>query len=111
MVQLAPAATLVPQLLAKTNEDASAPVNAMLLMDKAEVPLLVSVTVCELLVEPMYTEPNERLVADSETVCESMPVPLKEMDCFAPVAFKALSVRTRLSLSAPEWAGLKSTGR
>jgi len=44
MEQLAPAARLVPQVLAKTKEDALAPVTAMLVMVNAAVPVLVMVT-------------------------------------------------------------------
>ena len=51
MVQLAPPATLVPQLFANTNEEASVPVTAMLVMSKGAVPVLVSVTDCDALVD------------------------------------------------------------
>lgn len=44
MVQLPPAATLVPQVLAITNEDASAPVTAMLEMASGKALVLVKVT-------------------------------------------------------------------
>jgi len=67
MEQLAPAARLVPQLLANTNEEALAPVSAMLVIDRAALPVLVMVTDCELLVEPTATEPKLRLVADKVT--------------------------------------------
>ena len=49
MVQLAPAARLVPQLFANTKEDASAPVRAMLEMAIVAPLVLVKVTYCELL--------------------------------------------------------------
>jgi len=49
MVQLAPTATLVPQLLANTNEDAFVPVTAMLLTVNVAVPVLVRVTDCDAL--------------------------------------------------------------
>lgn len=41
MVQTTPTARLVPQLLAKTNDDAAVPVTAMLLIDNVAVPVLV----------------------------------------------------------------------
>lgn len=52
MVQLAPAARLVPHALAKTNEEASAPVTVMLVIVKAAVPVLVMVIDCEALEVP-----------------------------------------------------------
>ena len=56
IVQLAPAATLDPQLFAKTNEEAFAPVTAMLVIDKAAVPVLVIVTDWEPLDVPTVVE-------------------------------------------------------
>lgn len=50
--QLVPIDRLVPQLSANTNEDASAPVTAMLAMDTAVVPVLVMVTDCDSLARP-----------------------------------------------------------
>ena len=67
MVQFAPPATLVPQLFENTNEEASAPVTAMLVMARGPVPVLVSVTDCDALVAPGSTVPNERLVAERVT--------------------------------------------
>ena len=52
MVQRAPAARLVPHALAKTNEEASAPVTVMLVIVKAAVPVLVMVIDCEALEVP-----------------------------------------------------------
>jgi len=103
IVQLAPTATLVPQLLAKTNDDALAPVTAMLVTDNAAVPELVSVTDWEPLDEPTFTEPKERLVADSVTG-GSTPVPLNEILCGEPAA---LSVIVIAAASGPPAAGAK----
>src|SRR5437660_7674536 len=60
MVQLAPAATLLPQLLAW----AKSPLAAMLAMFNTAVPLLVSVDVWDGLVVPMSRLPKIRLVLD-----------------------------------------------
>jgi hypothetical protein len=68
MEQFAPAATLVPQLFANPNEEASAPVTAMLVIARGAVPVLVSVTDCDALVAPNLTEPNERPVAERDIV-------------------------------------------
>jgi len=77
MVQFAPDATLVPQLLANTNEEAPAPVTVMLVMARGPVPVFVSVTDCDALVAPGLTEPKERLVAERVTVGTS-PCPVPE---------------------------------
>ena len=80
MVQLAPAATLDPQLLAKTNEEASAPVNTMLLMGNADPLVFFIVTVCELLVKPTVVGGKETLVADRDTATGTKPVPFNAID-------------------------------
>ena len=92
MVQFAPAARLVPQLFANANEEAFVPVTAMLEMVKTPVPVLVKVTVCEALLEPSFTEPNGRLVADSFTTGRlvPVPVPVREIDCGEPLALSAI---------------------
>src|SRR5580698_10652428 len=98
MVQFAPPTTLVPQLFANTNEEASVPVTAMLVMVRGAVPVLVSVTDCDALVAPAFTEPNERLLADSDTTAGVRPVPLREIDCGE---FAALSVILMAAVIAP----------
>jgi hypothetical protein len=103
MVQFAPTARLVPQLLAKTNEDALTPVTAMLVKDKAAVPVLVMVTDCELLAEPTAVAGKVRLVAESVTG-SSTPVPLNVMDCGE---LAALSVMVMDAVSAPPAVGAK----
>ena len=102
--QFAPAARLVPQLFANTNEEASVPVKTMLVMASVEVPVLVRITVCEALVVPTSCVPNTRLVADNDTVVELTPVPLREMLCGEPVA---LSVMVMAAVRAPAAAGAK----
>jgi len=102
-VQFAPTARLVPQLFAKTKEDALAPVTAILVIDKAAVPVLVSVTVCDALVSPTVIEPNARLVGDKVTG-GATPVPLNAMVC-GEVA--ALSVIVMAAVNAPVLAGAK----
>ena len=52
MVQVAPTATLVPQVVANTNDEALVPVTTMLLMDRAALPTLVRVTVFDALAVP-----------------------------------------------------------
>lgn len=81
MMQFDPTGKVVPQLFANTNEDASAPVTVMLVIDKAEVPVLVIVTDCDALEEPTVVAGNERLVAESVTgPAGAKPVPLNGID-------------------------------
>lgn len=61
MLQLAPAARLVPQVFANTKDEASAPVTAMLVIVTAELPVLVAVTDCDVLADPTFSDPNAKL--------------------------------------------------
>ena len=104
MVQLAPAATPAPQLFANANEEALVPDTAMLAMDRAAVPVLVSVTDCEALVDPTSWLGKDKLLAERDTVVGVKPVPLKEIDCGE---LAALSVMVTAAVSAPDAAGVK----
>lgn len=55
MVQPAPGARVVPQLLLKTKEEASVPVTAMLLIVRGSTPVLVKVALCGVLATPTST--------------------------------------------------------
>jgi hypothetical protein len=68
MEQLAPAARIDPQLLAKMNEPALAPLTLMLGMDSADAPVFVKVTPCDWLANPTSQVPNDKLEDDSDTV-------------------------------------------
>jgi hypothetical protein len=103
MVQLAPAARLVPQLFANTNEEALAPVTAMLVMERAVVALLVMVRDCEPLDEPTVVEANDRLVADKVTGA-AKPAPVSAMLCGE---LPALSVMVMPAVSVPATVGAK----
>lgn len=73
IVQLAPAATLVPQVLVS----AKSPDAEIDVMASAAVPELVSVTVSGVLVEPFVCEAKIRLVGESVAVgVAANPVPL-----------------------------------
>ena len=52
MLQLDPAARLEPQLFANTNEDASAPLTWMPVIDSVPLPVFVKVTDCDALAVP-----------------------------------------------------------
>ena len=68
MVQLAPAARLVPQLLAITKEEASTPDTEMLVMDRAAPPVFVSVIDCDPEDDPTVTFPKAMALAESEAM-------------------------------------------
>jgi len=104
-VQLAPTASPVPQLFANTNEDASAPVTAMLLIVSAAVPLFVTVTDCDPLEEPTASVPYDRLLAESVTgAVGAVPVPLNAIVCGDVTA---LSVTVIAAVNAPGFIGSK----
>ena len=101
---MAPAARLLPQEFANTNEDASAPVTAMLAIDSGAPPVLVNVTDCDGLAVSTTWFPNERLADVSDNAGAVTPVPLSEMLCGDPVA---LSVMVTAAESGPVVAGVK----
>jgi hypothetical protein len=104
-VQFAPAARLVPQLFAKSKDEASAPVNVILAIDTVVVPVLVKVTYCDALVAPTVVAGNVRLVAVRVTgSAGATPVPLNAMLCGELLA---LSVRVTAAVNAPVAVGAK----
>ena len=114
MVQFAPTARLVPQVLAKTNWFALVPVIAMLLIVNNALPELVMVTDCEALEAPTVVEPNAMLVAERVTgdavvtVTETMLdveegyVPLPENVAVIEFAPDASAVPATESVQLPE---------
>ena len=103
IVQLAPAARLAPQLLAKTNDDASAPVTVILLMVSVVPPTLVIVTDCEPLAVPTVVGASDKLVAE-KVIAGVTPVPLNAIVC-GEVA--SLSVMVILAPIGPVPVGAK----
>src|SRR5271157_1905606 len=98
-VQLAPAATEVPQVLVCAKSPALAPVSAMLERLKAAAPPLVRVAVSVPLLVFTAWLPNERLLGDKLTVAE-VPVPLRLRDCGLPLALSVkLTEADRLALA------------
>ena len=78
MVQLAPAATVEPQLLVW----AKSPLLVMLVMLRVRKPVFVSVTVCAALVDLTSCVPKARLVADRVTAGPvPTPTPVRERVC------------------------------
>src|SRR2546426_3829375 len=102
MVQLAPAATLLPQLLAW----AKSPLAAMLAMFNTAVPLLVSVDVWDGLVVPMSRLPKIRLVLDKVMTGARIPTPVRDTTWGLP---GALSVTAIDPSREPTAVGVKAT--
>jgi hypothetical protein len=103
IVQLAPAARLVPQLFANKNEDAPVPVTLMLVIDIVELALLVKAILCDPLVVPTQWLSNDKLVADGDGGGRR-PVPLSEILCGEP---PALSVMVIAAVSVAATSGAK----
>ena len=101
--QFAPAARVVPQLLANTNSVAFVPETAMLVNVKVAVPVLVSVTESDALVNPTVVAANDNLVADRVTG-GSTPIPL---NAIVSGELSALLVMLIEAVSAPPPVGAK----
>lgn len=88
IVQLAPAATLEPQVFVS----AKSPDAVTDVMDRAAVPELVRVTACAALVVPSVREAKVRLVGESTTAgaVTPAPVPLKLAVCGEPLALSEI---------------------
>ena len=89
MVQFAPAARLVPQLFANTNEEALVPVTAMLEIERVALPEFTKVTNFDAVAVPTGDEPKDRLVVERVTA-GPRPVPVRAMVCGDPVALSMI---------------------
>jgi len=106
-VQLAPAATLVPQLLVWAKSPEFVPATAIPVMLKAALPVLWIVTGCGGLVTPTGSFPSARLVGEAlKAGLVLVPVPERITLCGLPVA---LSVKVTAAARAPVVVGLKVT--
>jgi len=106
-VQLAPAASDVPQVLNESTKlVAFGPVKLKDFADIATEPVLVSVRVCAAEVVPTLVVANVKLTGDSDTVGCLAPVPFRAMVCGES---EELSVAMRLAVCVPVVAGLNAT--
>jgi hypothetical protein len=103
IVQLPPAATLVPHVFVWLKSAALVPVIAMLLIDKAPEPAFDSVIVRAELVVLTFWFPNARLEGLSETCATPTPVPLRAAAWGEPAA---LSVTVSDAERAPAACGV-----
>jgi hypothetical protein len=107
IMQFAPAATLVPQLLVCAKLVGFVPVREMLVIVKAAVPVFDNVTGLAALVVFVVWFPNANEVGEKLTAgVEATPVPVRATVCGLPVA---LSATDSDALRAPVAAGLKVT--
>ena len=105
IVQLAPAATEVPQLLVCAKLLALAPVTARLVRFKVLAPVLVSVTVCTVLVIAIDSLPKDKLLGETLTVGDVLaPVP-ERLTVWEPPT--ALSVMVNKAARVPLADGVK----
>src|SRR5579863_5638864 len=102
IAQLAPAATLLPQVFVWLKS----PLAAMLAIESAAVPVLVSVTTCAALDVPTFWLPKLRLVGLKLIPGVAVPVPVSPTVCGLPVA---LSVTVMAPERVPAAVGLKTT--
>src|SRR2546421_46789 len=77
IVQLPPAATLVPHVLDCLISDALVPVTQILVIVRAAVPAFESVIVWAALVVPRFWFPNVTLRGFSEACATPTPIPLR----------------------------------
>ena len=106
IVQLPPAATLVPQPLACAKSPGVPPVSPMLTLSKGAVPVLESVTVCATLAVLNCWFPNTIVGGDTPAIGVT-PVPLKVT---VTVGFKgSLLLMVKPADAAPAAVGVKVT--
>jgi len=81
------------------------PVMAMPVMLRAAVPLLVSVMLCAVLLEPMFSDAKVRLVGERVTAgaVAAAPVPVSDAVCGLPLALSATEID---AVRAPDAEGL-----
>ncbi len=105
MVQFAPAATELPQLLVCAKSPLFVPVTAMLVRFSEALPVFESVTVCAALVVPTVwlvkvNEEAERLTTGAEAAA---PVPVRLTDCGLP---EVLSAMLKVPVRVPDAVGV-----
>jgi hypothetical protein len=104
-VQLPPAGSELPQVVVSAKSPGLAPVNAILLMDKAAFPVLFNVKAWETLVVPRFWPLKARLVGVTLPT-GTLPVPVRLTVCGLP---PALSVMLIEAVRLPMAAGLNVT--
>jgi hypothetical protein len=106
IVQLAPAATLLPHVFVWLNSAALAPPMTMLVIDNVPEPPFESVMVCGPLVVFTFWFPNETLEGVSETCATPAPLPLRGAVWGEPVALSETEINAE---RAPTACGVNVT--
>src|SRR5271165_7023282 len=106
MLQFPPTETLAPQVLVCAKSPGLVPVTAMLLIDRAPVPVLLSVTDWAVLVVPTFWLAKVKLPEVSDAAGTPTPVPDNVMVCGDP---DALSVMVTDALRLPAAVGVNVT--
>jgi hypothetical protein len=100
MVQLLVAPSELPHVVVYPKSPGLAPVNAMLLMDRAALPVLLSVKVWAVLVVPRFWPLKVRLVVVTPAI-GPLPMPVRFTACGLPPALSAmLTEAVRLPMPA-----------
>ena len=107
IVQFAPTATLLPQVLVCAKSPGLVPLIAMLAIVSGPVPELLSVTVWALVVTPTLVSLNETTLGDSPAVGTPAPVPVSATVWVDPEVPLALSVIVTVAVRVPDAVGLK----
>jgi guanyl-specific ribonuclease Sa len=104
MAQEALAASELPQVLDWAKTEAFVPVKETPLMDKAAVPVFLSVMVCAAAVEPTLVAAKVRVVGERLTAGTPTPVPVRMRVCGV---LGALSLKLSVAVKVPAAVGLK----
>jgi hypothetical protein len=90
MVQVAPAANELPQVLVCAKSVGLAPVMVMPVIESAALPVFISVAVCTAVVDPTVSlKVSIRGVSDAPGSGAAVPVPFSVVACGEPVALSA----------------------
>jgi hypothetical protein len=108
IAQFVPAAKPVPQLFVCEKSPALVPAMPTDPIESVAPPLFVSVTVCELLVVPMFCPANVK-AAVFKPAPGTAPVPVRLTDCWLLAMFPASSVIVTEAVRVPDAVGVKVT--
>jgi hypothetical protein len=110
MVQDAPAASVLPQVLVLAKDALLAPVRLRPVIVSGALPVLVSVAFCAVLVVPLCTEPKFSVagVSVAAGAAAVVPAPVRVLVCGEPLA---LSETLRIAVAEPVAVGAKVTER
>jgi hypothetical protein len=109
ILQLALAASVVPQALVSAKSPGLLPSIPTLVIVNGPLPVLLNVSVCAAVVVLTAVEANVKLPGDTPAVGTPIPVPLNATVCVAPATFPELSVIVRVPVCVPVAVGVNVT--